>query len=267
MFILKTKEVEPEIKEVPFEAQPFHFKAGDRAIFFIHGFTDSLCRVNGHAKKLAENGITTKGVLLPGHGKGWEDLLDTTPDDWYREVERGILELSKEAKEIYLMGISFGGNLALKFDAMHPGVVKGIVTIEAPMGIKYQSITKSAIPVARALGFKYWNKQYLKKTNHPDKDTVFRQGVMDKMPLKSIAEVIHVMEHQDYLKKVKADTLIIQSENSNLVTKDSADEIYHAISSNRKKIFRMENVYHAFLSEPAKKTIFYETCKFFGIKY
>ncbi len=257
-----------KINEVPKEAQAFYYPAGERAIFFVHGFSDSLCRVNGFAKFLSKRGITTKGVLLPGHGTNWEDLAKTTPKDWYNEVEKGILELSKNVKEIYIVAISFGGNLALKFDAIHPGIIKGLVCIETPMKIKYQPITKRAIPYAKKIGMEYWNKQYLKVLKHPEKEIVFKQGVLDKMPLDNIAQVIEFIEKQkSFLKKVTCDVLVIQSEKSNLIRPESPQIIIDSVSSKRKQIFKIDNVYHAFLSEPAKRTIFYEACKFFKIDY
>jgi len=257
-----------DIKAVPKEARPFDYKKGNRGIFFVHGFTDSLCRVNGFAKYLASHNISTKGVLLPGHGGSWEDLAATTPDDWYKAVEEGILSMSKEVKDLYVVGISLGGNIALKCAAEHPDVIKGVVTIEAPMQIKNQYITRVAIPFAQLMGFRYWNKQYLKKVRHPEKEIVFDQGVLDKMPLNNIAQVIDFLENrQGFLKKVKCDVLIIQSEKSSLLTANSAQRIYDAIKSPRKEIFKMENVYHAFLSEPAKRTIFREATNFFGIDF
>lgn len=264
--VLEKPKIEEKKINIPIEARPFYYKAGNRGILFVHGFTDSLCRINGFAKFLAERDITTKGVLLPGHGQTWEELAKTSPRDWYLEVERGALELSKQVKEMYIVGISLGGNLALKFAALHPDLVSGVVTLEAPMRIKRQYLIRVAIPFAQTFGMKYWNKKYLKNVRHPDKEIVFDQGVLDKMPLNNIAQVIDFMEErQGFLKKVKCDVLIIQSETSSLVTRDSAQKIYNAIGSKRKKIFRMENIYHAFLSEPAKRTIYYETCKFFDI--
>jgi len=256
------------INNIPREARPFNYKRGERGIFFVHGFTDSLCRVNGFAKFLASQNISAKGVLLPGHGGTWEDLAQTSPDDWYKAVEEGILEMAQEVKDLYVVGISLGGNIALKCAANHPDIIKGVVTIEAPMQIKNQYITRAAIPFAQLAGFRYWNKQYLKKVRHPEKEVVFNQGVLDKMPLNNIAQVIDFLENkQGFLKKVKCDVLIIQSEKSSLLTKNSAQRIYDAIKSPRKEIFKMENVYHAFLSEPAKRTIFREATRFFGIDY
>lgn len=268
LIMIATSESKINIRNIPREARPFHFKRGERGIFFVHGFTDSLCRVNGFAKFLAAHDITTKGVLLPGHGGTWEDLAETTPDDWYQAVEEGVLSMAKDVKELYIVGISLGGNLALKCAAKHPDIVKGVVTIEAPMQIKNQYITRVAIPFAQAMGFRYWNKQYLKKVRHPEKEVVFNQGVLDKMPLNNIAQVIDFLENrQGFLRQVKCDVLIIQSENSSLLTKNSAQRIYDAIKSPRKEIFMMENVYHAFLSEPAKRTIYREATRFFGIDY
>jgi len=252
---------------IPREAKPFHFKAGKRAIFFVHGFTDSLCRVNSFAKFLAQNGITTKGVLLPGHGQTWKELAVTTPNDWYIEVERGILELAREVKDVYVVGMSFGGNLALKVAAKNPGIIKGIVTIETPMAIKRQQLIKMGIPIFMALDWPYWNKKFLRKINHPQKDKIFRQGVLDKMPIVNIAQVIDFLEHrQRFLSKVDCDVLIIQSKDSNLITHDSAAKIYKKIKSERKEIMWIDNFYHAMLNEKEKRKIFSAAANFFGIK-
>lgn len=255
-----------KINDVPKDARPFYYKKGERGIFFVHGFTDSLCRVNGFAKFLANQGISSKGILMPGHGGTWEDLAKTSLNDWYKSVEKGIIEMASEVKEVYVVGISLGGNFALKVAAKHPDKVKGVVLIESPMRIKNQYITRAAIPFAQAMGFKYWKKQYLKRLTHPEKDIVFDQGVLDRMPLNNIAQIIDFLENrQGFLKKVKCDVLIIQSEKSSLVTKSSAQQIYNSISSKRKEIFYHNNIYHAFLSEQAKKSIFYKAADFFGI--
>lgn len=252
---------------IPKEAQPFYLPVGEKAVVFVHGFSDSLCRINGFAKMLSDRGITTKGVLLPGHGKTVAELAKTTPNDWYAEVEREVLETAKRHKEVYIIGISFGGNLALKFDAEHPNIAKGIVTLESPMRIKNQYLTRAAIPFAKSFGMKYWKKKFLKKVKHPEKETVFKQGVLDSMPLDNIAQIIDFLENkQGFLKKVTTDVLIVQSEKSSLLTKNSAQLIYSSISSKRKEIYRIENVYHAFLNETAKKSILIKSLRFFNIE-
>lgn len=264
----RPKIARPQRVKIPEEAKPFYFPAGNKTILFIHGFTDSLCRVNGFAKFMASQGVTTKGVLLPGHCQTWEELAKTTPDDWYQEVEHSILSLAKEKKDIYAVGISFGGNLALKFDAQHPGVLSGIVCIETPTRIKKQYLTKVAIPFASSFGMKVWDKKFLRSVDHPDKDKVFKQGVLDKMPLVNIKQIIDFLENkQKFLEKVTCDTFIVQSENSTLVPKSSASKIYNTISSGRKEIYWLDSAYHNwFLSEHKKRKIFYAACEFFGIE-
>lgn len=252
---------------IPREAQPFYFPKGERLVVFIHGFSDSLCRVNGVGERLAKKGVATKGILLPGHGRSIADLAKTNPNDWYRQVEKDLFEAVKSHKEVYVIGISFGGNLALKFDAKNPGLIKGIVTIEAPMRIKNQYLTRAAIPFAKLFGMKYWKKKFLKKIQHPEKETVFKQGVLDSMPLDNIAQIIDFLENkQGFLRKVTTDTLLIQSLKSSLVTKNSAQLFFDQISSKRKEIYRIENVYHAFLNERSKKAIFSKSLKFFDIE-
>lgn len=257
---------EEKYSKIPKEARPFYYKSGKKAVFFIHGFTDSLCRVNTVAKSLSESGITTKGVLLPGHGQTVEELAKTSPDDWYFEVKKGVEDLSKEVSEIYLIGLSFGGNLALKLAAEKPTLIQGVVCVETPMRIRHQAIIKIAIPVASLIGMKNWRKKFLLRIKHPDKKIIFKQGVLECMPLVNIKQIIGFLEkRQSFLKKVKTKVLFIQSKKSNLLDPKSAEIFYDAISSKKKEIIYIDNVYHAFLTEKAKKKIFDEALKFFEI--
>lgn len=253
--------------KIPKEALPFFFPGTERGILFVHGFSDSLCRVNGFAQYLSERGIATKGVLLPGHGRTWQELEKTGPEDWYREVERGARELKKEVKDVYIIGISFGGNLAMKLAAENPRLVKGIVCIEAPYRLRYQEGMKALIKVYEALGLRSWRKKYLISLKHPEKDLVFKQGVLERMPVKNIKEIINYLEKkQGFLSKVTCPVLLVQSDRSNLLTYDSAFKLQKRLKRSKKtEIYRVENVYHAFLSAAAKKAIFQKATSFFNI--
>lgn len=255
------------VPRIPREAKPFYFPVGQTAILFLHGFTDSLCRVNGFARYLAQKGVSVRGILLPGHGQTWRELAKTSPTDWYRAAQKELIKLSQNHKRVYVVGLSFGGNLALKLAAEHPKIVQGVVTFESPMSIRWQKLIKFGIPIFRVLGWPYWNKKFLRRINHPDKGIIFRQGVLDKMPIVNIAQVIDFLEHrQDFLSKVKCDVLIVQSRKSNLITRYSAKSIYKAINSKRKKIMLIDNFYHALLDEKEKQRIFEAAIKFFSIK-
>lgn len=265
---MTTALIEKQIPKIPEEAMPFYYKAGKKGVFFVHGFTDSLCRVNTVAKYLSENGVTTKGVLLPGHAQTCEELARTNPDDWYSEVKRGVLELSKDVDEIYLVGISFGGNLALKLAAEKPTLIKGVVCIETPMRIHHQEIIKFVlVPIFAVLGLKNWRKKFLTRLKHPDKKIVFKQGVLEYMPVINIRQIINFLERrQGFLRKVKTKVLLIQSKKSSLLDNYSAQKIYDLIPSEKKEIFYIDNVYHAFLTEAAKRKIFARAMKFFDIE-
>ena len=66
------------------------------------------------AEYLAEAGLTVSLPRLPGHGTTWQEMARTRWEDWYAEVDRGFEELRGQASEIFVMGLSMGGCLALR---------------------------------------------------------------------------------------------------------------------------------------------------------
>ncbi len=66
---------------------------------------------------------------LPGHGTTWQDMAHTRWEDWYAEVDRAYEELRGQADEIFLMGLSMGGCLALRMAELRGDGVAGLVLV------------------------------------------------------------------------------------------------------------------------------------------
>jgi len=71
----------------------FTLPGGKIGVLVIHGFTGSPVSIAPWAKFLNKSGYTVSAPLLPGHGSSWQQMNQTSWQDWYDEVEKSFLEL------------------------------------------------------------------------------------------------------------------------------------------------------------------------------
>ena len=95
-------------------AEPFFIRRpGKKVALMIHGFTSSPKEFRRMGNTLARQGISVCAPLLPGHGTSPERLSIVKYNQWLEFIEEQIKMLEKDYDSIYLVGNSFGGNLAL----------------------------------------------------------------------------------------------------------------------------------------------------------
>jgi carboxylesterase len=110
-------------------AEPFAHDAGPTGVLLCHGFTGSPQSLRLWADYLAEAGLTVRLPRLPGHGTTWQDLGHTRWEDWYAEVDRSFDELWARSDEVFVMGLSMGGCLALRLAELRDSAVSGLVLV------------------------------------------------------------------------------------------------------------------------------------------
>ena len=110
-------------------AEPFFHAGGSTGVLLCHGFTGSPASLRPWADHLAAAGLTVSLPRLPGHGTTWQDMAHTRWEDWFAEVDRAYEELRGHADEIFLMGLSMGGCLALRMAELRGDGVAGLVLV------------------------------------------------------------------------------------------------------------------------------------------
>jgi carboxylesterase len=110
-------------------AEPFFHSGGNTGVLLCHGFTGSPASLRPWADHLAAAGLTVSLPRLPGHGTTWQDMAHTRWEDWYAEVDRAYEELRAHSDEIFLMGLSMGGCLALRMAELRGDGVAGLVLV------------------------------------------------------------------------------------------------------------------------------------------
>lgn len=110
-------------------AEPYHHNGGPVGAVLCHGFTGTPSSLRPWAEHLAAAGLTVSLPRLPGHGTRWQDANLTTWDDWYGCVEREFLALRERCEQVFVMGLSMGGALALRLAERNGAAVTGVVVV------------------------------------------------------------------------------------------------------------------------------------------
>jgi carboxylesterase len=110
-------------------AEAFARSEGPTGVLLCHGFTGSPQSLRPWAEYLAAAGISVSVPRLPGHGTTWQEMARTRAEDWYAEVDRAFDELQAHCDEMFVMGLSMGGCLALRLAELRGEAVRGLVVV------------------------------------------------------------------------------------------------------------------------------------------
>jgi carboxylesterase len=110
-------------------AEAYAHDGGPTGVLLCHGFTGSPQSLRPWAEHLAGAGLSVSLPRLPGHGTTWQEMAGTRWEDWFAEVDRAFDELQSRCDEIFLMGLSMGGCLALRLAELRGSAVRGLVLV------------------------------------------------------------------------------------------------------------------------------------------
>lgn len=113
-------------------AEPFLFvgEPSKPACLLIHGFTGTPKEMRWMGEFLNQHGYTCLGIRLAGHATDPEDMIRSNWTDWTASVEDGYSLLRCLTGDIFLIGLSMGGVLALLMSIRLD--VMGVVAMSTP---------------------------------------------------------------------------------------------------------------------------------------
>ena len=232
-------------------AEPFKIeKNRDTTVLLVHGTGSSPKDFVDLANFMAKNNISSKAMLLPGHGTHPKDLNNAKYEEWINAIN---LELdSINSKNKFLLGYSLGGILSLKISENQD--LSGIISINAPIFLQSKYIP--FIPLLELV-----QKYHVKSPDNIILAAKEQRIAYDATPLNAILEIMEVIKSLN-LEKVTEPALIIQTKNDTIVEPRSADFIYDSISSKNKKIEWLELSSHTQLNKKEQEIMFEEIVEF-----
>lgn len=229
------------------DGSSFYWPKGDIAILCLHGFTATTVDVRPIAQFFGENGYTTAGPLLPGHGTTPEDANSKTWKDWVESAETTYLKLKQELQSVFVLGESVGGLLALHLAAKYqdiPGILLFAPALIIPK-IWQASLVSPFINTTP--------KRYLK--NNDEEDFLPWQGY-NVVPVKATASLAKFQKVvRKELKKVTAPAIIFQGKKDTTIDPISSVIIHESINSFKKELVLLPQARHVILLDRQLKDV------------
>lgn len=229
------------------EIQPFFFKAGPRAVLLLHGFTGSSSDVRILGRFLEKNGYTSHAPHYKGHGVAPEQLVETSPKDWWQDVLKGYETLKNEGyNEIAVAGLSLGGVFALKLAMNVP--LKGIVTMCSPMTMRttdkmFEGVLKYAQDFKRFEGKE--EPQIVEEV-----EQLRQKGMPSLVELQQF-----VSNTRNELDFIYTPILVVQSTYDEIIDPQSAHIIYDEVESLKKDIAWFDQSNHVITLDKEKELL------------
>ncbi|MFJ7738243.1 alpha/beta hydrolase [Lysinibacillus sp. NPDC097287] len=235
-------------------SQPFFFQAGSRAVLLLHGFTGSSADVRMLGRFLEKKGYTTLAPHYKGHGVEPEELITTSPADWWMDVQNAYEQLKDAGyQEIAVAGLSLGGVMALNVAANYP--VKGIITMCSPMTMRTTDIMFEGV-----LKYAQDYKQFEGKEQSQIEEEVALIAKKGMPSLQQLREFI--AQTRKEIDMIYAPILVVQSTNDEVIDTDSANIIYNEIESLEKYIKWYENSRHVITLDKEKDQLHEDIYRF-----
>ncbi|WP_042461492.1 alpha/beta hydrolase [Neobacillus dielmonensis] len=232
-------------------AEPFYFEGNRVGILVSHGFTGSTQSMRPLGEAYAAAGYTVCGPRLKGHGTHYEDMEQTTYQDWIASIEEGYQWLKERCDTIFVTGLSMGGTLTLYMAENHPEL-RAIILINAAISIP-------GMEPVRELE----DMRFLDAIGSDIKKPGVTELAYEKTPVRSVKEILTFMEEvKANLAQVTCPALIFVSDEDHVVPPDNAQIIYDGIESELKEIRHLHDSYHVATLDHDQQAIIEGTLEF-----
>lgn len=228
-------------------ASPFYFEAGRRAVLLLHGFTGSSADVRILGRYLEKMGYSSHAPHYRGHGVAPEELIDTTPSEWWADVVSGYQFLKdKGYEEIAVCGLSLGGVFSLKLALNFP--IKGIVTMCAPMSMRTTEVMFQGV-----LDYAKQYKKFIGKNEQEIAHDIEEMKAHGMASLPQLQQLIN--EVRNSIDMLYAPIFVVQAKNDDVINPQSANTIFETVESIDKQLKWFENSSHVITLGPEKEQL------------
>lgn len=236
-------------------AEPFEHAGGPTGVLLCHGFTGSPQTMRAWAEYLAEAGLSISLPRLPGHGTTWQQLARTEWEHWYAEVAHAFDALRGRCEEVFVMGLSMGGCLALRLAELNDEAVRGLVLVNP-------SLTADTKLVLLAPVIKWFLPSVKGVVGDIKKNDVAEVGY-DRMPVRAAASLPGLWRvTQRDLGQVTQPVLAFRSREDHVVGPASLRLLATALTPGQLEVRELPDSYHVATLDNDAPTIFTGSLEF-----
>ena len=144
------------------DAAPFTVGDGDVALLLVHGFADTPAVFGALADALAAQGLACRAMRVPGAGEPLAAVARQSPAIWIEAVRAEATALRATHREVWILGHSMGGALALLAQLDAPATADGLILLAPLVAVSsarspllpprfWFRLARVALPCARTL--------------------------------------------------------------------------------------------------------------------
>jgi carboxylesterase len=237
-------------------AEAFARDGGPTGVLLCHGFTGSPQSLRPWAEYLAQAGLTVSLPRLPGHGTTWQEMARTRWEDWFAEVNRAFDALQARCDEIFVMGLSMGGCLALRLAELRADAVRGLVlvnpslTADSPFLFFVIPAVKLVVPAVKGIA------SDIKKAG-------VAEAGYDRTPVKAAASLPGLWRTtQQHLADVTQPVLVYHSTTDHVVGPASLSILTRALPAGQVEVRELADSYHVATLDNDAEAIFTGSLEF-----
>lgn len=229
-------------------------KNSEIGVLLIHGFSSTNYQFKALANYLADKGLTVYAPLIAGHGTSPAEFAKTDAEDWMNSVRKAYVELKAKTKKVFVLGNSFGGNLAFEL-VREAGDVFGVISLGTPIKLRYQALIKFRTYTYGWLRKYYSKPQRIYSVDYTDMVDDITYPVI---PLSTLREFFRFIKQRTIpgLVAIKTPVLILHASVDPVVHPGSAQHIHENIGSNYKMIFWFDSNHHTLFFDRKRDEVF-----------
>ena len=230
-------------------AEPFHHDGGPIGALLCHGFTGTPQSLRPWAEHLAAAGVTVALPRLPGHGTSVAEANLTHWEDWYAELDRHLTLLAQRCDDVFVMGLSMGGTLAIRLAEERGPDVAGLVLVNPSLLTKRPD--RFLLPVLRRVA----------PTWKGIASDIKKEGSVelayDRIPVKAAYQLSRLwVTTRGDLERVTQPILVFRSTEDHVVEPDSTALLRERVASTDLTEVLLEDSYHVATLDNDASTIF-----------
>jgi carboxylesterase len=236
------------------------------AVLILHGYTSHITQTDILFQYLKKKGFTVYRPIMPGHDGKLEDLLYYGPHDWFEKAQDTLNRILQESREVYIVGMSFGGNIGVTLCNLEPNRIKGLVTMEMPLQFipRIRFYITCIQPIFQLLNIKYIKKDtFFYRRRHPLHE---RNEVASVLPIRIMGMIRDYIQRKTKkeLESLSNPCLLIQAQRSNLLSSRNAQLIYQITPASHKRLYlaNVDNHDLNLMDEPGKMLMLEEIYEF-----
>jgi carboxylesterase len=236
-------------------AEAYARREGPTGVLLCHGFTGSPQSLRPWAEYLANAGLSVSLPRLPGHGTTWQEMARTRAEDWYAEVDRAFDELQSGCDEMFVMGLSMGGCLALRLAELRGDAVRGLVLVNPSIApdtrlFMLAPVLKMLVPSLKGIA------------SDIKKEGASELGY-DRVPVKAAATLPGLWRiTQQHLKDLTQPILVFRSVTDHVVGPASMKVLQAAVPADRLEVRELAESYHVATLDNDAEAIFTGSLEF-----